>query len=368
MEIPQTAHLPRLPRALGLITQTEQLLREAIKAGDFPSGRLPTEIELADQLGVSRETVRLATERLQSEGLLFKVRRRGTFLRSAQQEPSLKGTLVQALGYLQTDYRAGQGREDAVTRAVGNWMLQGAIVEAGKQGYSLIVRHAPCAQFKAATEQLCRENRLRGMIFASSGEAKTIQRVLGHGMPVVLLDHDLQLPRIHSVRDDSFAGAQQAVAHLASLGHRSIAYAHPKQSDLNPWRLQGYRKALREAGIRRRKAWEFFVDLDEEGARAVVSEWSGLNPRPTALYCFNNTLAHLVLNELRRKRIRVPEDLSLVGGGGENVPGLTCFQADWEALGRKAIEILLRKPARPEHFLGEHTLHIGKTSRAPASR
>ena len=356
--------LPRLPRALGLITQTEQILRQAIEDGRFKSGRLPTEVELAEQLGVSRETVRLATERLQNQGLLVKIRRRGTFLKAEHLPPTFKGVQVQALGYLQADYPAGQGREDAVTRTVGGLMLQGAITEAGMKGYQLIVQHAPFTQLKAAVEQLCQGNRLQGVVFASCGEEKILKRVLGYGLPIVLLDHDLQLPRISSVRDDSFEGARQAVAYLARSGHRSIAYAHLRNAELNPWRLQGYRQAMRESGLARRRTWEVFVELSEEGARAVVEHWSRLVPRPTAIYCFNNTLALFVMDELRRRGIQVPEDLSILAGGGEEIPGLTCHQADWLELGKTAIQVLLRKPSRPEHHLGAHTLRIGKTTRA----
>jgi DNA-binding GntR family transcriptional regulator len=65
----------RIARPLSLVAQVEQLLREAISQGRFSGDRLPTEVELADQLGVSRETVRRATETLQREGLVVKFRR-----------------------------------------------------------------------------------------------------------------------------------------------------------------------------------------------------------------------------------------------------------------------------------------------------
>src|SRR5437762_5582945 len=71
----------RIERPLRLVDQVEQILREAIAAGRFPGDRLPTEVDLAEQLGVSRETVRRATESLQREGLLVKFRRKGTFTR-----------------------------------------------------------------------------------------------------------------------------------------------------------------------------------------------------------------------------------------------------------------------------------------------
>src|SRR5262245_6518710 len=80
---PAGPDLPRLDRPPSLAAQVEQLLRQAVVEGRFANGRLPTEVELAEQLGVSRETVRLAAEVLQREGLLVKVRRKGTFVRPA---------------------------------------------------------------------------------------------------------------------------------------------------------------------------------------------------------------------------------------------------------------------------------------------
>jgi GntR family transcriptional regulator len=112
-----------LAAGLGLITQTEQILRQAIEEGQFASGRLPTEVELAEQLGVSRETVRLATERLQTDGLLIKIRRRGTFLRGRIATPTLKKGAVKTLAALsressaRRDFRVMRRREGPQTRS-----------------------------------------------------------------------------------------------------------------------------------------------------------------------------------------------------------------------------------------------------------
>src|SRR5271165_2358158 len=67
----------RIARPQSLVGQVEQILRDAIAGGRFPGDRLPTEVELAEQLGVSRETVRRACEALQQQGMLVKFRPRG---------------------------------------------------------------------------------------------------------------------------------------------------------------------------------------------------------------------------------------------------------------------------------------------------
>jgi LacI family transcriptional regulator len=217
---------------------------------------------------------------------------------------------------------------------------------------------------------LSQTTRLRGVLFASYGEEKLLRRVTERGLPAVLLDHDLHVAQVSSVRDDSFAGARDAVGHLARLGHRRIAFADWHRGELNPWRLTGYRQGLRDAGLPRRRTWELPAELTATGARRVVDGLNGLSPRPTALLCFNNTLARLVIEEAERLRWSVPAELSVMGCGGEDVPGLTCHQADWYEMGRQAVQLFLRAlnggpTQEPEHLLAPNLLRPGRTTAAP---
>jgi LacI family transcriptional regulator len=367
-----SSNFGRLDRPPHLRARVEQLLRQAIASGRFADGRLPTENELAKQLGVSRETVRLAAEVLQREGLLVKIRRKGTFLQSPSLPDQIAAPEGDCIGYLQAGYRAAKGNEEeGVSRLISSLMLQGAIEEAGRAGLRLVLQHATHTQVGKASEQLRQDRRLRGVIFAHYGEEKQLRRMSGLGLPVVLVDHDLNLPGIHSVRDDSFEGARQAVQYLASLGHRRIAFANWHHGDLNPWRLEGYRQGLRDADLPRKRAWELSAELTATGAGQAMEELLALTPRPTALYCFNNTLARLVIDRLSERAVNVPEEISVMGGGGEEVAGLTCHQADWHAIGSTAVKILLRAltapaDAPPEHLLSPHTLRPGHTTSSPS--
>jgi DNA-binding LacI/PurR family transcriptional regulator len=364
------APLGRLPRPPSLLSRTEQVLREAIARGEFGGNRLPAAAELAEQLGVSRETVRLAQENLQREGLLVKYRRKGTLIQPPALTLRRGATRSTLLGYLQTDYPSRNRRTDEATRATSGLMLQGAMKEAGRAGYQLVVRHAPAGEMDRAIEELLREAPLRGVIFCSFGEDKMVRRVLGAGLPVVMLDHELNLPSVSTVREDARQGASLAVDQLARLGHRRIAYAHWSWADVNPWRLAGYRQGLSDARLPRRRAWELMTEITPEDAELLVERLLKLQPRPTALLCFNNTLAALVLDELRRRGVRVPEDLSVLGIGGEEVSGLSCVQADWFGIGRAAVRSLLRAAAakgepRPEHRLFPYQSRPGRSAAPP---
>lgn len=359
--------LHRLDRPPSLVAQVEQRLREAIQEGVFTGDKLPTEVELAEQLGVSRETVRRAAEALQREGLLIKFRRRGTFTKLPAGMPAkLQPAESTLIGFLQADFYVGGDQEEAVTRRTSALMLQGALEQAGRAGFDLIVRRAPSNKVSQTFQNLHLRNRFRGVIFASYGEEKLIRKVTGLGIPIILLDHDLHLPQISSVRDDSFEGARQALHYLADLGHRRIAFANWHRTDLNPWRQMGYRQGLRDKRLTRRRNWELEIELTEAGARQFVDQLLTLSPRPTAVFCFNNTLARLIIEALGRHGLEVPEDMSVMGGGGEIVPGLTCHEFDWYDIGRMAVEILIRsiedKDHRPEHHLAPPIIEVGTTT------
>ncbi len=359
--------LARLARPMSLLAQTEQILREAILGGRFQGNKLPTAMELAEQLGVSRETVRKAEEILEREGLLVMYRRKGTLLQPpplSLRKSAARSTLI---GYLQAEYPSEEGEQ--ATEEISALMLRGAIREAGKAGCQVAVRTAPHTEMEGAFAGLTGGAKLRGIIFASCGEEKLVRDALGLGLPTVLLDHDLHLPKIGSVREDSMQAGEMAVRYLAGLGHERIAYAHWRLSDLNPWRLEGYRKGLRELGLPRRRSWEVYSEITEEGARTVVSALESMKPAPTALLCFNNRLARLVVDLLRAKGTRVPQDLSVMGGGGMEVPGITCHQADWRGMGRRAVQILLRSRADrpPEHVLFPHEVRKGRSTSSPSS-
>jgi len=364
------AGLDRLARPQTLLSRTEKVLREAIARGEFAGNRLPAAAELAEQLGVSRETVRLAQESLQREGLLVKYRRKGTLIQPPAM--TLKKTVGRStmLGYLQADYPSTSREDEIVTRTTSGLLLQGAMREASRAGCRLLVHHAPHTDMDRGIDQILSESPLRGVVFVSFGEEKLVRRTLGKGLPVVLLDHELNLPSISTVREDSKQGAALAVSHLARLGHRRIAYADWHLADLNPWRITGYRKALSDARLPRRRAWELSAQITDTGADELVEKLLALRPRPTALVCFNNSLARLAIERLRRRSVRVPEDISVMGVGGEEVTGLACVQADWFEMGRYAVKILLKAAAArgegsPEHRLFPYQIRPGRTAAAP---
>src|SRR5262249_7790290 len=137
------------------------------------------------------------------------------------------------LGYLQADFLAGPSQEEMANCGISGLMLQGALAEAGRAGFSLGVEHAPCTRWHDAAQHLYAHANLGGLILASYCDEKLLRRLTARSLPTVLLDEETNLPKIHSVRDDCIQGTRQAVLFLRQLGHRWIAYAHWGRPEMN---------------------------------------------------------------------------------------------------------------------------------------
>jgi GntR family transcriptional regulator len=72
-----------ITRNPSLTEQVKSHLKERIIGGDFEGGRIPSETELATDLGVSRTTIRDALSRLEHEGTIYRKQGAGTFVNEA---------------------------------------------------------------------------------------------------------------------------------------------------------------------------------------------------------------------------------------------------------------------------------------------
>ncbi|GAB1640297.1 LacI family DNA-binding transcriptional regulator [Krasilnikovia sp. MM14-A1259] len=171
----------------------------------------------------------------------------------------------------------------------------------------------------AATRQWLQNLRTRasdGVIFVTSELTTTIHAELHRlNIPMVVVDPaggaDLDVPTIGAT---NWAGGLSATEHLTSLGHRRIGLvAGPKHMLCSRARLDGYRAALEAAG----------ADVDDALVRTGdflhASGFAGglalldLPRPPTAIFASSDTMALGVIEAARRRGLRVPDDLSVVG-------------------------------------------------------
>lgn len=180
----------------------------------------------------------------------------------------------------------------------------------------------------------------------SNDELKALQRL---GYPFVVVDPRVPLDEgVAAVSASNASGARAAVQHLLSLGHRRIAAL----TGIPGWlasseRFNGYHSAHAAAGVLADPALVVEADYSTEGGEAGAAKLLDLPDPPTAVFAFNDNMAVAVLREARRRGLRVPEDLSVVGfddsqQAGIVTPELTSVRQPLAEMGRMAVSLLLR--------------------------
>jgi len=140
---------------------------------------------------------------------------------------------------------------------------------------------------------------------------------LADGTPLVLACEYFPDHRIPAIHIDNEAAAREATRHLLSLGHRRIGkIAGPLGNPLSRDRVAGYRAALERAGIAYEEDLVVEGAFDVQSGHAAMSRLLDLGTPPTAVFSSSDEMAIGALKAAREHRLRVPEDLSLVGFDG----------------------------------------------------
>lgn len=158
--------------------------------------------------------------------------------------------------------------------------------------------------------------------------------------PVVLINRMEPGVGLPSVGVDNFSAMSELIGHLASLGHKRIAFlSGPKES----WQQRERARAVLHAS-------NFGISVEEiptggSIAAGVQALDLAMQAKPTAAICFNDLVALGVLSRAAELGIRVPEELSVTGFddiefSSFSNPPLTTIRSPQIALGEMAWKIL----------------------------
>ena len=155
-----------------------------------------------------------------------------------------------------------------------------------------------------------------GVIFVLSGvDPGQRQQLDARSIPYVVVDTAGEpLPGVPTVGSNNWAGGLAATRHLLRLGHRKIAMiSGPADVLCSKARIDGFRTAHEEAGVtvdpELVRHGNFYVDGGFRHGIELLSR----TDRPTAVFAGSDMQALGVLRAARELRLRVPEDVSVVG-------------------------------------------------------
>ncbi|MGH2617477.1 MAG: LacI family DNA-binding transcriptional regulator [Thermomicrobiales bacterium] len=196
-------------------------------------------------------------------------------------------------------------------------VLSGVEEACQRAGYSVVVSSAgDRADVEHRYLQMFLEQRVDGILFnPAHAEPELIAKWSALKIPVVTLDRTLPGLPFGLVAMDNALGIALAVEHLVGLGHRRIGFVswRPRSLTNRQERLQGYADALAAHGIEFEPALIGFAeDGWSDGVDRTLELLSGLDP-PTAIISASSMLNLQVLAAIKRRGLRVPEDISVVG-------------------------------------------------------
>jgi LacI family transcriptional regulator len=192
--------------------------------------------------------------------------------------------------------------------------------------------------------------RAAGVIISPASETGNhSQAVLKAGIPVVALDRRMLDLEVDTVIVDNFDGAYRAVCHLLNLGHRRIGFiGGPPQITTARERKEGYMSALGEQGITPDPSLVKAGDFKLAGGYRAACEILEIENPPTAIFAANNLTTLGALNSIHEKKLRIPQDIAIVGFGDmpwatSLNPSLTAVAQPTYELGRMAADLLLQR-------------------------
>ena len=157
------------------------------------------------------------------------------------------------------------------------------------------------------------EQQVRGVLITPADvKADRLEMMLDRGIAVTLLDREIKGGNQCSVSVDDVHGGQLAIEYLAGLGHKHIAWVcGPETIPQVADRGAGVAKAAKVAGIKVETVRVSLMNtVNGEQAGKKVLELSKL---PTAIFCANDLLALGVMRYLLNQKVRIPEQVSLLG-------------------------------------------------------
>src|SRR5581483_7463530 len=185
------------------------------------------------------------------------------------------------------------------------------------QAYSIFL--ASTNNDRARQAELVRamtERRVDGLILCSMFITPDYYRqVTAHGAPLVLLhNRGAEITPLTLYHDDCY-GARQMMRHLLDLGHTRIAFmGNARAGRESTERLKGFNEELSKAGITPDPRYIVHAAFGQSPAAIEpTQQLLALDEPPTALACFNDSLAIGALQVLHNAGKRVPEDLSVTG-------------------------------------------------------
>lgn len=326
--------------------QVHDQLKTAILTGQYAvDEKLPTETQLMQTFRVSRYTIRRAMTELQQQHLVYKVQGGGTFVQDWQKnwQTSADSKLIGVITTHIADYifpRIISGIDRVLSQA----------------GYSLLIgnTHNTYTKERQSLIKLL-DAQVAGLIIEPTQSAlpnanlDLYEKIQAKHIPTLFINATYPEISFPSLTMADSAAEEQLVEYLLSLGHRSILGVFKVDDQQGVERMQGFIHAYQKHPQFAYQSNLIMYQSQDELAKILqrIDSSLSLAHAPTAIACYNDELAIQLIDYLRTKHLRVPQDYSVVGFDDYQMseylnPALTTVKHEKEQMGEDAGKMLLQ--------------------------
>ncbi len=252
-------------------------------------------------------------------------------------------------------------------------VLESLKTEAEANGYDITFINRNVGRKATTYLQHCRYRGVDGVVIACVDFTDPqVLELVNSRIPLVTIDHVFN--NHAAVVSDNVRGMEELVRYVYGRGHRRIAFIHGEHTAVTENRLTGFYRACEELGL----------DIPEEYIREGVfhnpdrcaeltNELLSLPEPPTCILMPDDFSALGGLNAIRRRGLRIPEDISAAGYDGIQLasvmsPALTTYRQDTAALGKTAAAKLIELIEKPRTALVDRILIPGRMAEGGSVR
>jgi LacI family transcriptional regulator/LacI family purine nucleotide synthesis repressor len=247
-----------------------------------------------------------------------------------------------------------RGYFDSVDESTDYGITSVLLDEVSKTKYGLLLERILVSKNKSMTPSFVKSGRVAGIFLIgtmySEGLIETLRNYTEN-----LVTIGLKNKITDSVRNDYVQSIYSAVQHLIDRGHRRIAFINgDRLSKASLDKLKGYKMALRDASIPFDKSIATYARqfTGQGGYDAFMEIWEHAAIKPSAVVFSTDTLAVGAARYLYEKKIKIPDDVSLVGFENAAMsefmtPPLTTINRNKNRMGIEACSLMMSRLQNP---------------------
>lgn len=333
--------------------EIRQWIKDKILDGSFPVGtKIPSENELSEQFGYSRQTVRQAIGTLEADGYLIRSKGSGTYVHRPSKRTNEKATM--RIGLITTYF------DDYIFPGIIHGIEE--VLSENRYSMSLGITHNKQSDEENCLKQML-ANGIDGLIVEGTKSAlpnvnsMLYREIADKGIPIVFINGFYRdYCDSYVVMDDIKAG-EMLMEMLISKGHTRIGGIFKSDDIQGLRRYEGMQRAAKRHGISitdNSVIWytteDFTYLFDGNMDEAILSRLNDV----TAIICYNDQTAASLIKMLGKYSFKIPKDYSIVSFDNsfladEATYNLTSVIYPSQEVGYKAASLVLQRISQPDY-------------------